>query len=143
MERRTPLRRGGPIQRKTELRRGGPIRRRNPERAAKAYARAFGDKAAWIRSLPCSTCRAPGPSDPSHVRSRGAGGTAADLIPQCRRCHQRYHQIGAGSFAAEVGVDLRDLAASYEAFWQAMQALPPALRHRRPWTNRGQTPLDR
>lgn len=53
-----------------------------------------------IRKKPCAACRRPGPSDPHHVKSRGAGGgdTSDNLLPLCRRCHQEWHRIGIESF---------------------------------------------
>lgn len=49
---------------------------------------------AWIRTLDCDTCAAPGPSDPSHLDnySKGMGSKLPDLwaIPECRACHNAY-----------------------------------------------------
>lgn len=49
---------------------------------------------AWIRTLDCDTCRAPGPSDPSHLDNgfKGTGTKSPDYwaIPECRRCHEIY-----------------------------------------------------
>lgn len=51
---------------------------------------------AWLRTLPCDTCRAPAPSDPSHLDNcfKGPGTKSPDLfaIPQCRRCHEAYER---------------------------------------------------
>ena len=82
---RTPLKAGKPPARKT------PLKGRNSKRAAKRYREAFGGHADTIRGLPCDLCAAPAPSDPHHVRTRAAGGTAKDLIPVCRTCHTRIH----------------------------------------------------
>ncbi len=49
----------------------------------------------WIRTLPCASCGAPPPSDPSHVDSfKGQGTKSPDpfAIPECRRCHERYER---------------------------------------------------
>ena len=49
----------------------------------------------WIKALPCDTCGAPPPSDPSHINSwKGMGTKAPDYfsIPQCRECHEQYEQ---------------------------------------------------
>lgn len=49
----------------------------------------------WIKELPCDTCAAPSPSDPSHVNAfKGTGTKSPDLfaIPQCRRCHELYER---------------------------------------------------
>lgn len=49
---------------------------------------------AWIKSLDCDTCGAPGPSDPSHMDNyhKGMGSKLPDFwaIPECRRCHNAY-----------------------------------------------------
>ena len=74
-----------PLIRKTRIR---PV---NQERRKLRYAETFGTWADTIRELPCMTCGARPPSDPSHTRSRSIGGLAKDLVPQCRACHT-YHE---------------------------------------------------
>lgn len=81
------------------------------------YQKQFGDKADYIRQLPCIACHAAAPSDPHHVRSRGAGGTSKDLVPLCRHCHTALHQMGAKTFASRYDVDLRAKADLYEAWF--------------------------
>jgi hypothetical protein len=47
----------------------------------------------WLKTLPCDTCGAGAPCDPSHFNGlKGAGTKSADLlaIPQCRSCHELY-----------------------------------------------------
>lgn len=53
-----------------------------------------------VREQPCAACGAPGPSDPSHLISRGAGGPDAEwnVAPHCRRCHTEWHQLGPMRF---------------------------------------------
>jgi len=49
----------------------------------------------WLKTLPCDTCGAGAPSDPSHYRGyKGIGTKAPDLmaIPECRACHNAYHR---------------------------------------------------
>lgn len=55
---------------------------------------------AKIRTMPCVVCAKEGPSDPSHIRSRGAGGPDADwnVFPKCRSCHSQWHSFGAVRF---------------------------------------------
>ena len=89
----------------------------NRKRKESRYLRDFGLKAAFIRSLPCDTCSAPPPSDPSHFPSRGAGGTSRDLIPQCRRCHDELGR-GVETFQRVHG-NLPERTAHYEQRWQA------------------------
>ncbi len=72
----------------------------NPERKAKRLARDFGPLADYVRGLDCCACGAHGPSDPAHVKSRGAGGHAfldngqGNLVPFCRSCHGLQHSGG-------------------------------------------------
>lgn len=87
-----------------------PLRRVNPERRAKLRERQFGPHATRIRALPCCVCGADPPSDPAHIRSRGAGGTSRDLVPLCRRCHREQHAAGIETFQRDHDVDLVDLA---------------------------------
>jgi len=49
-----------------------------------------------IRAKPCAACGHPPPSDPDHIRTRGAGGTNAlyNLMPLCRQCHTIRHASG-------------------------------------------------
>lgn len=48
-----------------------------------------------IRNQPCSVCGKKPPSDPSHIRSRGAGGKDEkwNVFPMCRRHHIEWHNI--------------------------------------------------
>jgi hypothetical protein len=49
----------------------------------------------FVRSLPCTVCHA-SPSDPHHVKTRGAGGQdhLDNLMPLCRKHHVEWHQGG-------------------------------------------------
>lgn len=59
---------------------------------------------AWVRDQDCCHCRAPGPSDPHHIRGvghfGGMGMKAPDylVMPLCRGCHDAVHsaRIEAG-----------------------------------------------
>lgn len=57
----------------------------------------------WLKKLPCDTCGAPPPSDPSHINnySKGIGTKSPDpwAIPQCRRCHEEYERFGGDTDA--------------------------------------------
>ena len=82
------------------------------------YEKQFGKKADWIRSLPCSACGAGAPSDPAHMRSRGAGGTSEHLVPLCRMCHIDQHNRGIKTFFAEHGhSDPLELARHYHKLY--------------------------
>jgi hypothetical protein len=51
------------------------------------------------------TCGAPPPSDPSHLKTRGAGGKDDAVIAQCRACHIALGQEGRFSFFVKRGLD--------------------------------------
>jgi len=83
------------------------------------YERNFGAKADWIRSLPCHTCDRHPPSDPAHLKSRGAGGDLSHLIPLCRTCHMSQHSIGIKTFFKRHGIDdYMQLCDTYERRWR-------------------------
>ena len=122
---RTPLRAGKPLARTSAPERHVPVRKRNAKRAKAVRANAFGvdGKREWLIGLPCATCGAPPPSDPSHVKARGMGGCNSGpewMVPQCRRCHDLLDAPGWGAkrFEADYGVDLTALAAAFTARWQ-------------------------
>lgn len=96
---RTPLKRGASLRRRTRLR---PV---NRVRMAKRRALCFARQSELARSLPCFTCGAPPPSDPSHLKSRGADGKDDAVIPQCRPCHRAFHSEGRFSFFTKRGLD--------------------------------------
>lgn len=58
---------------------------------------------AHIRSLPCAVCYRSPPSDPSHIKSVGAGGedAAYNVLPFCRACHVEWHTHGVITFLAK------------------------------------------
>jgi len=117
MKRGKPLRRRAPIVRNGRLANGAPansrkpLRQRNPERRARLLVEQFGAQAQHCRDSPCCACGAPPPSDPAHVRSRGAGGKDSDTVPLCRSCHDEQHRSGIASFCEERGIDLAEHAA--------------------------------
>lgn len=91
---------------RTQLKRKTPLRKVNPKRRAKRKAEQFAAQAELCRRLPCAACGRPGPSDPAHVVSTGAGGKdRGNVIPLCKSdpgaryegCHQAQHQRGWGT----------------------------------------------
>lgn len=56
-----------------------------------------------VREQPCAVCGAAPPSDPSHIISRGAGGSDApwNICPKCRFCHSNFHQMGISKFVRD------------------------------------------
>ena len=86
----------------------------NRARVAQLRAATFGPCARLARFLPCCvpTCHATPPSDPCHVRSRGAGGKdRANVFPACRRHHREQHDHGVETFAARHSLVLEVVAA--------------------------------
>lgn len=124
--RRTPLTRRAPIARgKVRLARGGPLPAVNPERRRRLHERNFGDKATWIRSLPCTcgraACRAYR-SDAAHVVARGMGGCGGDkrhLVPLSRPCHLEQERVGVEAFGRAIGVDLAAEAERLDELWRS------------------------
>ena len=116
-----------PLPRKTRLPQGSRLPSKNAKRAKKRRERNFGDKADWIRSLSCA-CNGwdDGFCDrvvAAHWRSRGAGGTSADLLPLCDRHHGEQHALGVKTFAAKYPkVDFPGVAKRLEALWQSISA---------------------
>jgi len=107
--------------------RSTPIRKRNPKRITKLRLVQFGtaEQTAMINAMPCVCHEAPrrhpectgGPSDPSHVTTRGAGGKACDQVPQSHGCHLAFHRQGRDSYAAEIGWTFDDLLAAAARTW--------------------------
>lgn len=60
---------------------------------------------AEIRKQPCCVC-GKRPSEPSHIRTRGAGGhdEPDNVVPKCRRHHREWHDMGATKFIARYPV---------------------------------------
>lgn len=103
---RTHLRSKSRLRRKAALRRKTLVKAVNRKRRAKRHAVAFGPQAELCRSLPCFACGAPPPSDPHHLRSRGAGGDDSECVNLCRECHTEFHTVGRAAFEARHGVDI-------------------------------------
>jgi hypothetical protein len=111
---RTGLRRTDGLSRSTELRRETRLSRStrlaavNPTRKARLYRQQFGAEAELIRRMPCCACwphlyredrplPSPGParvSDPSHTKTRGAGGKREHQVPHCRDHHRWFEGQG-------------------------------------------------
>lgn len=84
----------------------------------------------WISSLPCVSCLAEGPCDPSHVRIGQTGATGRKppdnlVVPLCHACHNRSH-IGHGE----------------KAFWARLQCDPARIAGAL-WAVSGDTALGR
>lgn len=116
---RTPLRRGAAPKKRT------PLKKVNRARKARRFAEDFGGKAylEFLHGLECAICGAPCElTEAAHVRSRGAGGKAEDLVPLCGTrwgilgCHRRFDLREPGIRAHEPR--LRSLA---KRLWRDFQ----------------------
>lgn len=118
---RSPIKRKTPLRSNSGLKTKTPIRPKNPKRAAKLRKKQFGGAYRdLIVSLGCCVCGR-SPSEPAHVKSRGAGGTAKDMVPLCSEHHREQHQIGIRSFERKHGIDLAELARVYWSRWGNIQ----------------------
>lgn len=127
------LRQEGGSLRRTALKAGPGLERRgrvnpvNRARRAKRFERNFGAKSFWIREQECVI---PGcfdrPVEAAHTKSRGAGGTSADLVSLCVGHHRESHDFGQKTFCHKYGLDLSAIARRMEAVWQ--ERAPAALR---------------
>ena len=117
------MKRHSPLERRTPIERRARLPYQNRERRASTRAKAFGPQSELCRTLPCAACGDPPPSDPAHVRSRGAGGQDLDnVVPLCRADHIRQHAHGwsrvlpdARRIALDIGRLVREIDASSEA----------------------------
>jgi hypothetical protein len=81
---------------------GKKVQAVNKPRMKQRREEAFGDCARMSRLLPCLVCDRPPPSDPAHVRARGAGGKdAGNVVPLCRKHHQFMSGVNGGIKALE------------------------------------------
>ncbi len=64
---------------------------------------------AFYRDLPCEVCGARPPSDPCHLKSRGAGGddTYDNVFAACRAHHVLQHAKGVRSFWRQFGARIQ------------------------------------
>lgn len=83
------------------------------KRRAQRRAEQFGPQAEYCRGRPCCACGQAPPSNPHHVRSRGAGGTDADAVPLCELCHRDVHAHGASWLELSRGISLADTAREF------------------------------
>jgi hypothetical protein len=104
-----------------------PLPLRNTKRAATRRLDQFGtpEQTAMIVAMRCVCHDAPmrhpdcndGPSDPSHVTTRGAGGKAKDQVPQSHGCHLAFHAHGRLTYVRTIGWTLAELHAAAARTW--------------------------
>ena len=96
-----------------------PIRRVNPARLKKLREVQYGEHAERIRELPCLVAEyggrgCDGRVEAAHVKSRGAGGLAKDLVPLCTGHHRELHDHGVKTFQC---TQMLDLASEADRLW--------------------------
>ena len=116
MKRKKPLKRRTGLTSRKALNRKKAAKRKNARRSAQAFRRAYGSKERVhaIQAMPCVVCKAL-PSENAHVRSRGAGGGAADIVPLCMAHHREQHDTGIETFEVRYSIDLAAEAARVAA----------------------------
>ncbi len=116
LRRKAPMKRGPGPKRGGSLARGGRVKPANWARRKRKRLEGFGSgaRAKWWRRQPC-VCGGRHPacsggwSDPSHIISRGAGGTASDIVPMSRGCHDAWHAHGRYTYCRALGIVLTHL----------------------------------
>ena len=116
------------------LARTGRVKAVNAVRKPKLRTHQHGTDARtrWLREQPC-VCKGKHPactrgwSEPSHVVSRGAGGTAADIVPMSRGCHQAWHDHGQLSYFDHESMnrECRTCDAKGHFWWDGEDYSPP------------------
>lgn len=137
-----------------------PLKKRNPKRLAKRRAKQFGEQSEICRYMQCCVCRRYSfgrqrgrssdlemaiaaahewrerygtdarVSDPSHLKTRGAGGTDEHVVPMCRKHHDELGGVNSGiaTFQARHEIDLFAIAAAIHEVIQKGEAISAALR---------------
>ncbi len=80
------------------------------------------------RAEPCVVCGGRPPSDPSHIKSRGAGGGDFmwNVAPHCRPCHSRWHSMGKVKFVEKYPAMREWLEAQGWDLTEPLNWIPPA-----------------
>lgn len=96
------------------------MKRANAKRRARLFEEAFDSVARvrWVQMQESVVSRG-WPCVNAHVRSRGAGGKAGDIVPLTHEEHEQLHRIGLGAFEALHNVNLTELAAETDRRWRA------------------------
>ena len=107
------------LTRKSQPKRSGWIKRKFKPRFKEGRDRAYLD---WVKGQPCILAGPDcwGPTDPAHVRSRGAGGVdRGNAVACCRGHHEEHGRTGIKTFQERYGISMTDTAArlleEYEA----------------------------
>lgn len=84
--------------------------KQNRARRKRVHEETFSDQARLCRLLPCAVPGCSQPSEPAHVRSRGAGGKDKDVCNLCHKHHRLSHDMGIRSFEAKFNLNLEVVA---------------------------------
>jgi hypothetical protein len=96
---------------------------------------------AFVRTLPCLSCGARGPSEPAHVRCEtdgAAGRKPGDryVVPLCSGCHAQQHRVGEITFWGErLAWEISDVVGVADRLWIVsgdFEAGHRAIQHARP-----------
>ena len=91
------------------------VNKKNSPRLEERRAEEFGPQAQACRDIGiCCCCGTEGPTDPHHLKTRGAGGKDRDTIPLARACHRRLHATGPLRFWQEAAIDPEDVRMGME-----------------------------
>lgn len=94
----------------------------------KLFKKSYGGKerVEWVRNQRCYVTGRPGsPGNPvvnSHIKTRGAGGGATDVVPMLLSLEIEFHANGRDTFEQDHDVSLRFLADLCEDRWQIYKA---------------------
>lgn len=113
-----------PLNRKTELKRGGPIKPRNKDRKAREFARAYHseDRVLFVKhGLRCCVpyCYRL-PCENAHIEGGGMGRKAhyTKVVPFCPYHHREFHRLGSkDAFERHHRERDRDFDLDVEAQW--------------------------
>lgn len=126
--------------RRTPLKRGKPLNRVNRKRRQSEFARTYHSKerVEFVKALPCIVC-GHGPCDNAHIETGGMGRKAdyTKIVPLCsmpmdhpwspgypKGHHGEFHRVGRDSFVKSYvhhSIDLEKAAAETERLWLQRQ----------------------
>ena len=110
--------------RRTPLKRGKPVNRVNRARRASEFARCYGsvERVEWVKREP-SAASDKRPCVNAHIRNGGAGRKAdyRYIVPLTDEEHIELHAYGKTWFEDRYGIDLEKAAAETERLWLEQQ----------------------
>ena len=125
LARKRGLKRGkGRLRSEARLERRTAMKKSNRRREARLHQEQFGsdERKEWMWGMVCAACKSGwGKPHIHHVKTRGAGGKAADTVPLCPKCHRLVHDMGRRYVEALYSIDLLSIAKEMERRWQELQ----------------------